>query len=204
MSQLYYCGMAAATLKQCAIAGTAAIVLAALAVSLSSNAYAGPGHDHGGESSAAVGGAAWPRFAAVSEAFELVGIVNGKQLTLYLDHANTNAPVKNATLEIEFGGAKLKIEPRAEGEFAATLPTAPKSGVTPIIATVVAGKESDLLTGELDIHDEPAAATSALQRWMKWLPWGAGIGIIFIGAWVLLRWLRRKPSSPSTRAGGAA
>lgn len=47
-------------------------------------AQAGEGHDHG-EAPAAAAGSALPRFSAGSELFELVGVLNGKQLTLYLD-----------------------------------------------------------------------------------------------------------------------
>ncbi len=60
--------------------------LAALLVAatfLGAPAWAGEGHDHGDAAPAAVG-QALPRFSAVSETFELVGVLSGKQITLYL------------------------------------------------------------------------------------------------------------------------
>ena len=89
-------------------------------------AQAGEGHDHG-EAPAAAAGSALPRFSAGSELFELVGVLNGKQLTLYLDHAASNAPVKDAKLELELGGRKLSPKAHGEGEFELTLAEAPKA-----------------------------------------------------------------------------
>ena len=75
-------------------------------------AWAGDGHDHG-EAPAATAGPASPRFTATSETFELVGVVNGKQLTLYLDRYADGSPVKDAKLELELGGVKVPVEPHA-------------------------------------------------------------------------------------------
>ena len=78
------------------------------------------GGDHG-EAPASSAGPTSPLFAATSETFELVGVVNGKQLTLYLDRYADGSPVKDAKLELELGGVKVPVEPHAEGEFEATL-----------------------------------------------------------------------------------
>jgi hypothetical protein len=169
------------------------------------NAIAGPGHDHGDEATASSGGVALPRFAATSELFELVGVLNGSRLTLYLDHADTNAPVKDAQLELEFAGTKLKVEPHGEGEFEATLPAAPKPGVIAIAAVVVAGQQTDLLAGELDLHDDKAetAASEAIE-WRQVLPWTGGL-IALTGLVVfLIRRKRQRSSVLNGRRGGAA
>jgi hypothetical protein len=148
-------------------ASAAALALWALAVP----AAAHDGDDHG--SAAAGATPALPRFAASSPAFELVGVLDGKHLRLYLDHAASNAPVENATLELELGGAKLALERHASGEFEATLAAAPPAGVLAVMATVIAGDESDLLAGELDIHRDAAAATTPAWNWKSAAPWAA-------------------------------
>lgn len=133
-------------------------------------ALADDGHDHGAP--AATTTTARPRFAASSEAFELVGVLDGKRLTLYLDHAADNTPVADAQLEVELGGHKLALQRHGPGEFEAELAEAPGAGVLPVTATVVAGAESDLLAGELDIHD--AAHTdedASVGAWPPSLPW---------------------------------
>lgn len=127
--------------------------------------WADAGHDHG-VASAAAPSSALPRFTAVSETFELVGVVDGQQIRLYLDHAQDNSPVKAATLELELGGIKVALKPRGEAEFEATLAQALKPGVTSVTATVLAGQETDLLAGDLEIHEDALSDASAHS-----LPW---------------------------------
>lgn len=132
---------------------------------------AGEGHDHG-EAPAATVGSAQPRFNAVSETFELVGVLNGKLLTLYLDRASDNSPVKNAQLELEVGGVKVDAKPQGEGEFRATLAQELKVGVTAVAATVLAGQESDLLAADLEIRSKaPAGDTASKLPWKQYGAW---------------------------------
>jgi hypothetical protein len=164
-------------------------------------AWAGEGHDHGDAAPAAVG-QALPRFSAVSETFELVGVLSGKQITLYLDRFADNSPVRGAQIELEIGGAKFKAEKQGEDEYEVVLPEAPKEGVLPITATVTAGNEVDLLAGELDIHIEAHADEAAhTNAWTEYAGWGAGS----LAALALLAWAgRRVVSARGVRAGGAA
>ena len=70
-----------------------------LSLTLSSLSWAGEGH---GDVKANASATSTPRFAAVSDALELVGVLNGKQITLFLDRLETNEPVKEALIELEF------------------------------------------------------------------------------------------------------
>lgn len=161
---------------------------------LAGAASADDGHDHGAPTAAT--GPALPRFAAVSEAFELVGVLNGKQLVLYLDRFDDNSPVKDAQLALEIDGVKVEAAPHGEGEFEVVLAAVPKAGVLSVSATVVAGKESDLLAGELDIHEETHAEVAASRpRWQRIAIWALG-GLV---ALALATWIARRP-----RVGGAA
>jgi hypothetical protein len=161
---------------------------------------AGDGHDHG-EAPVTSGGPALPRFAAVSEAFELVGIVNGKQITLYLDRFADGSPVKDAKLELELGGVKVPVEPHAEGEFEATLAQELKPGVVAVAATVMAGDETDLLAGELDLHEEAATSEAPVHGWKEYATWlVAGLA----GLALLIPMARRLRASRESRVGGAA
>ena len=185
-------------------AGAALVILVALPVDASE------GHD---DAPATAAGAAMPRFSAVSDLFELVGVVNGRQVTLYLDHAASNAPVADAKLDVEMGGLKLALKPRAAGEFEATLAAALKPGVTPVTATVTTPTESDLLAGEIDVHELPrdaALADAAHGRsWKEYAGWALG-GIVAAGVFLGVvfglarRMLARRANGLSSVAKGSA
>ena len=155
-------------------------------------AQAGPGHDHGDEAPVSTG-VALPRFAAVSEAFELVGVLDGKTLTLYLDRAASNEPVPQADIELAFGGATLRPQAQADGSFAVTLAQAPGDGVHALTATVTVGEEADLLAGELNLHSD-AAHADAHAHW-DWKRWGLAVLGGGLGLAALVAFVRRKRAS---------
>lgn len=183
----------------------AAIVL--IATGLPMKSIAGEGHDHG-EAPAASAGPALPRFSAVSDQFELVGVVNGKQVTLYLDHAATNAPAKDAQLVVELGGTKIDVKPHADGEFEAELTDPLKPGVIAVTATITTAKDSDLLAGELDLHEDDHAPPAHAHGWQEVVGWiaAASLGLALL-AWGGRRMLQRRSASmamSTARTGGAA
>lgn len=172
----------------------------ATAAFLSPPAHAGEGHDHG-EAAPAAAGPALPRFAAASETFELVGVLNGKQITLYLDRAADNSPVTDAQIEIEIAGTKLKAE-KHEGAYEVALAAEPKPGVLPVTATVTAGTEADLLAGEFDLHEEAHADESAhAHGWQEYAAWAAGA---IAAVAVLIAVVRRVAANRQSRAGAPA
>ncbi|QGF91737.1 hypothetical protein GH769_00335 [Pseudomonas sp. CFSAN084952] len=167
---------------------------------LGSNAtWAGDGHDHG-EAAPAPKAAALPRFAAVSDDFELVGVLNGQHLTLYLDHAADNRPVIDGELTLELSGQQVKVSPHGVGEFEVELAEPLPDGETSVMATVTAQGQSDLLTSVLDVHGEHAeqehAAASALVIVLRGGATILGIGFL---AWVL----RRRTRATGTMRGAA-
>lgn len=158
-------------------------------------AHAGDGHDHG-EAPAAPAGVASPRFAATSETYELVGILNDRKLALYLDHTADNSPVKDAKLELEIGGKAVAVTNIGAGEFEATLASEPEPGEIPVTATIVAGNNSDLLAADLDIHSE-AHADKNPGGGLPWKPLVAGAAVL-LAVGTALRMKRNRV------AGGAA
>ena len=165
-----------------------------------SAAMADAGHDHG-EAPAAAAGPAMPRFAATSDLFELVGVLDGQKLALYLDHAGDNSPVKEAKLELDIAGTRVPVTRVADGEFQAALAAPLAEGVSPVTATVVAGADTDLLAGEVDIHaaahahNEPAGRRNALV---------AGAVAALLLALAAVWGLRRGRAARTQRVGGAA
>ena len=90
------------------------------------------------------------RLSASSETFELVGVLQGRTLTLWLDRFADNTPVLGARLRLDIAGQV--IEARADGEvYRIELPRAIGPGSVPVVATIVTPDTSDLLTAELSM-----------------------------------------------------
>jgi hypothetical protein len=167
--------------------------------------HAGEGHDHG-DAAPAAAGAALPRFSAVSEMFELVGVLDGKQVTVYLDRFADNAPVRDAQIELDIAGATFTAQPSkgslGEDVYQVTLADAPKPGLLPITATVTVGSEVDLLAGELDLHEQAHSHDQYhVHSWKELAVWAAG-GLAAL--LVLVLGVRRFLSARRVRAGGTA
>lgn len=169
-----------------------------LLASLAAPAWAADEHGHSHDAPAAASGPALPRFAAVSEAFELVGVVNGKQLAIYLDRFDDNSPVPDAKLELEVGGKTMPVSVHAPGEYEATLPEELKPGVTPVTVSLEVKGETDILAGEVDIHEDQHAEGKG-GSWLRYAGWSAA-GLLVLGAATAVA---RKRASRRTLGGAA-
>ena len=176
-------------------------LLPALAALLGLFAVAIQAHEGHDDAPAAVQADAAPRFAAVSDQFELVGVIDGRRLTLYLDHAADNRPVHEAQLELEVGGQALAVTRVAEGQYQAELAQPLADGETPVTATVIAGADSDLLAADIDWHAPAAAAPAPAWAGKSRLAAAAGAALLAIAA--LWAW-RRSRRAANPRVGGAA
>jgi len=118
------------------------------------------GHDH--EAQQPVSAGALPRGEADSGAFEIVAIVRGENLEIYLDRFATNEPVAGATVEVESPGGPVKAEAGADGTYRVAAPWLAKGGRTDLIFTVTAGDTTDILP--MTIQSAPGATPSAAQQ----------------------------------------
>lgn len=118
------------------------------------------GHDHGAPPPAAVT-AASPRVTAQSDAYELVGILRGERLALYLDRFATNEPVTDARITVTIGGDQdVEAVPAPDGTYAVTSSKFAREGALELIVSVTAPGGDDLLIGTLHLPARPAAAPS--------------------------------------------
>ncbi len=117
------------------------------------------GHDHGEPPGAGARMPASPRVVATSERYQLVGIVEGEVLVVYLDRADDNAPVTGATIEISLDGKPFKAELQEKtATYEVTAPLLRKPGSYEVLATLTEGSADDLLVGTLTIPPPPAGA----------------------------------------------
>ena len=172
-----------------------AVLIVALAVVLTtffSYAWAGEGHDHGDAPAAATGTAA-PRLTSHSDLFELVGMVEGNEMKIYLDRFSTNEPVTDAKIEVEIGNIKGIAAAQADGSYIFKNDVFTKPGDLSVSFTVIAGKDADLLAGDLKIdgpiddhaHDENA------KPWLRWAAYAGGALLLAAIVFVAMRRRRR-------------
>ena len=78
------------------------------------------GHDHDDSARAALASSTYPRVTAQSELYEVVGILKGDRLLIYLDRAATNEPVTDAKVRVTIGdGEAIDAAPAENGTYAA-------------------------------------------------------------------------------------
>lgn len=179
-------------------------LVAAALCALALGSHAAPGaHGPDGEhldavpGAAAAGAAALPRFEAQSELFEVVGRLQAEGLSLYLNQFQTNEPVLQAQLQIESGALQGTAAFRPEqGDYllsdAALLQALRQPGQHALVLTVIAGQQSDLLEGSLQVaaplqgghgHEHTLLQELALPLTLV----GGGLLLVGGGIWFLRR-----------------
>jgi hypothetical protein len=131
-------------------------VLLAMALQFG-GAAAHEGHDHGENSKTQTSLGAKPRVEASSGPFELVGVLNGSELLIYLDRFDSNAPVGGAVISVETPVGSVDAR-GGDGLYRLPAPWA-KAGRHDLIFSVSAGDTTEILTGTLAVP--PDAPTSS-------------------------------------------
>ena len=149
------------------------IAALAIAPAQASPGAHGPNGEHLDGPAASASGGAVPRVETFSEAFELVGQLSGGELSVLIDRYETNEPVLKGQLEVEYQGLKAKATFHPDlGDYAIDdaklLKALSAPGKHALLFTLVAGEESDLLEGTLEVAAEQAHAPHATPVW-QWL-----------------------------------
>ena len=185
-------------IKTCA--GAVSVLLGALAL-------AGGEHDHGATKPTA-SGAALPRFSMQSDLFEAVGVLLSDELSVLVDRTASNEPVLNATIELESSGTKLIGKFHADrGDYSFDSKPFARAGAYPITLTIRAGAESDLLTGELDVHgaEKNTPAVGGREHgWQRAMLWGGGALIAGLLLFLAIRRFVLNHRNSRNRLGAAA
>lgn len=174
--------------------------IAALALSASGfTAFAHGDEPHGdAPHPVAAAQAGSPHFEAATDLFELVARLEGGALTVFINRFETNEPVLQAQVELETGPLKALAFYRGDlGSYEVRNPAFLKAlgqpGTHPVVVTVTAGDEADLLEGRLQVAARHDVASSAPR-----LPVGtalAGVlGASALGAGAIV--VRRRRANP--------
>jgi hypothetical protein len=212
-----------------------ALTAAILATSL---AWASPGaHGPNGEHLDGPNGAAQaagpvPRMEAKSEEFELVAKLAGGEFTMMINRFATGEPVLGAKIEVESGPHKLALPFHEDmGDYAtddeALLKLLATPGTHPVVITLVAGTDSDLLEGMLTVSAEAAKGFAAgghshdhgdghadahdhevehAHGWRdslrKPITWILGLAALAALGWGATQWRRRRGATGGQQLGG--
>jgi biotin carboxyl carrier protein len=151
--------------------------------------------DHGAEAPAATGVVTSPRISSHSDLFELVGVVENSEMKIYLDRYASNEPVTDAKIEVEAGPAKGIASPQPDGSYSFKHDVLGQPGTLPISFVVAAGKDTDLLAGDLVIPD-PHAEDDHAGTTRPWLRWAAYAGAaLLLAAIAGAAWRNRRRKS---------
>lgn len=121
---------------------------------------------------------------ANSDLFELVATLTSGELSIFIDRFASNEPVLQAQVEVESGGLKAQAKFHADrGDYAIDDPAMLKKLLTPgehpLVITVLAGKDSDLLDAVLRV---PAAlAVDDHHFHWEWWVLGALATLVLLG-----------------------
>jgi RND family efflux transporter MFP subunit len=137
------------------------LVAGALLAPVPSGVRAHEGHDHGPAES--VTGPVAPRVSARSETYELVAVLRGERLVIYLDRSATNEPVTTADIAVTIGDATdaVNAEWAAEGTYALIASDLRSSGPIELVFSITGETGDDLLAGTLTVPQQAATTGAA-------------------------------------------
>ena len=167
------------------------LILFLLSVPMPTPAGAHGGEDHEHAAPATLTQVA-PRATAQTEDFELVAVLQGRSLMIYLDRFADNELVAGAQIEVESGNVlKAIAKQSAPGVYVVELAKGvlEKSGKYPLSISIQAGELGDVMTASLDIPDlaeEAHTHADEVPSW-KWLAFGAGLVLLALLTFAFMR-----------------
>ena len=166
------------------------LTAALAALLLAAPVLAHEGHDHGTPEATAPDWA--PRATARSQDFDLVAVLAGDQLVLWLDRARDNAPLAEASIEAESGAWKGVATAAADGSL--RLPAGPLAtpGRHELVFTVQAGDAMDLLPATLVVPGSAAATSGTAGGYRGWVAGGLAVALLGAVGWRGYRHSRRQ------------
>lgn len=158
--------------------------LALMAPAFAAPGAHGPNGEHLDGPAAVANTGSVPRIEAFTELFELVGHLSGGELSVMVDRYDSNEPVLNGKLEVQYKGVKAPAKFHADlGDYAIDDPKLLQALSAPgkhqLIFTFVAGGESDLIEGTLEVQPAAAHDHAEVPRWAYWT--GAGALLLLAG-----------------------
>jgi cobalt-zinc-cadmium efflux system membrane fusion protein len=176
------------------------------------------GHDHADDARAVPPASAHPRVVAQSEQYEVVGILKGGRLSIYLDQFASNKPVTDAVVKVTIGDAEpVDAEPAENGTYVVSVVSSPRlaeTGSVEVVFAINTKDGDDLLVGSLLLPNASAPRPAATpiaglgsSNWVGLAPTQSpvALAIVTFGLGLLFgRLYQRRRMVPAMVAGAAA
>jgi cobalt-zinc-cadmium efflux system membrane fusion protein len=156
-----------------AFAFLSAVLVAAL-IAMTSPSGA---HEDTGETMAAGTTKPWPRVTARSDVHELVGVLKGDRLTIYIDQFPNNEPIIDAVVLVTIAqDERLHAEAQPDGTYVVSSNRFGATGQLNLSISVTAKSGDDLLMGTLQLPENGTSSSGAdSSRTTQWARWSAFI-----------------------------
>lgn len=152
--------------------------------------YAHEGHDHG-PATAELPRTIAARTEAASDDFELVAVRDGTRVVIYLDSFKTNAPVQDATIDIESGDSKATAKHVKDGVYEADVPWLGKAGRHDLQIAIQTPRDADLLSVRFEVSPPQVDQHGHHDHAREWLIGGAAALLVLVLLVVIHRARRR-------------
>lgn len=165
---------------------------------LTTPARAHEGHDHSGDTAMLKNVQVEPRVEATSANATLVGILKADHLWIYVDHTESNAPIVDASVELEVDGKSYRASPHRDGVYTVAASWLREPGQHDITFTLHSKGFDDLLIGRLDIPSVPIVSTRPAA--LPLLSWSFYILAAAAGMYLIVLWNRRRRTIADPRS----
>jgi hypothetical protein len=135
------------------------------------------GHDHA--ATAPSPSVESPRLSLQSDRFQLVAFPSGPDLVIYLDHADSNAPVRNAAVTIESAGRQASAREVAPGVYTANQDWFKQPGKHALTFSIAVRDQTQQFSGVLIIGAPAAEAKPRAGR--DYAAWARGLALAGLG-----------------------
>jgi membrane fusion protein, heavy metal efflux system len=129
--------------------GLSLVIISLLAIAFAPTFHARAHEGHVHEPAAPIAQTGLPRLVTKSESYELVALLDGKQLTIYLDRFADNSPLTDANISVAIEGETVAAERNPDGTYGVTSNLLSGRGFVELVFDIKAPEADDLLIGKL-------------------------------------------------------
>src|SRR5262249_28597871 len=104
-----------------------------------------------------------PRLVTSSETYELVALLEGERLTIYLDRFADNAPVTDASITVTINQETVAAATTGDGIYSLSSKKFADRGLIELVFDIKAKEADDLLIGKMMLSDRNQGTADAVS-----------------------------------------